>query len=136
MTDINIPPRDFKTEEDVVCLNLGISKVISISGPGEYPIKVKNKNTIEYYTANGRIFLNGNRCLFHADENVKVTVTEPVYEYQVLYKLKEYEAWTMSSFHYKAIEEFEGDLNLFEGDLNQYESIELFLPSKRRVQNE
>ena len=61
---------------------------------------------------------------------------EPVYEYQILYKLKEYEAWTMSSFHYKTIEEFEGDLNQFEGDLNQYESIEIFLPSKRLVQND
>ena len=136
MTDINVPPRDFKVGDEVVCLNFDIGKVESNTGLHEYPIKVRFNDVAENYTANGQIYTTSKRCLFHADENVKVTVTEPVYEYQVLYKLKEYEAWTMSSFHYKAIEEFEGDLNLFEGDLNQYESIELFLPSKRRVQNE
>ena len=54
-------------------------------------------------------------------------MTEPVYEYQVLYKLKEFEAWAISSFHYKTVEDFEDNLN-------QYESIELLLRSKRLVE--
>ena len=136
MTDINVPPRDFKVGDDVVCLNFGIGQVTSNTSLYGFPIKVKFGNTKEAYTASGQFVPHGKRCLFHADENVKVTVTALVYEYQILYKLKEYEAWTMSSFHYKTIEEFEGDLNQFEGDLNQYESIELFLPSKRLVQND
>ena len=127
MTDINVPPRDFKVGDKVYCLNLGEGEVVSTTGPGEYPIKVKNKNTIEYYTANGRIFLNGNRCLFYVDENVQVTITEPVYEYQVIYKKREFYTWGISSSYYKTVE-------YFEDNLNQYESIELFLPSKRLVQ--
>ena len=129
MTNINVLPKPFEIGDDVVCLNLGISKVTSINCSGEYPIKVKNKNknTIEYYTANGRIFLNGNRCLFYVDENVQVTITEPVYEYQVIYKKREFYTWGISSSYYKTVE-------YFEDNLNQYESIELFLPSKRLVQ--
>ena len=82
MTDINVPPRAFQVDDDVVCLNCGIGKVTSNTGLYGFPIKVKFNNSKEEYTANGQFFPNSKRCLFHADEyvqvTVKVNVTEPV----------------------------------------------------------
>ena len=126
MTDINIPPRAFKVGDDVVCLNFGTGKVTSNTGLYGFPIQVKFNNMVQGYTNNGQRLATSKRCLFHADENVKVTVTAPVYEYQVIFKRKEFEKWDISNAHYKTAGEFKDNLN-------QYEYIELFLPSKRRV---
>ena len=128
MTDINVPPRDFKVGDDVVCLNFGIGKVTSNTGLYGMPIKVKFDNTKEEYTENGAFVTNSKRCLFHADENVKVTVTNPVYDYQLIYKLKGGRDWFFSGGRYKSVKEYREDLG-------SYESIELFLPSKMLVKN-
>ena len=135
MNNINVPPRPFKVGDEVVCFLSG--KISSVSYGGARPILINFDSGIETYTEQGkREPESSHRCLFHADENVKITVTEPVYEYQILHKLKDIDIWAMSNFHYKTAEDFESDLNLFEGDLNKYESIELFLPSKRLVKND
>lgn len=128
MTDINVPPRGFKAGDKVYCLNYGHGKVSYINNNSSLPILVNYANgNNNFYTENGKLnSLFVNRCLFHADENVQVTVTAPVYEYQVIFKRKEFEKWDISNAHYKTAGEFKDNLN-------QYEYIELFLPSKRLV---
>ena len=74
MTDINIPPRPFKIGDEVYCLNCGAGKVIEINLTSELPIVVKFKNINQAYSIDGKLFhACCNRCLFHADENAKVT---------------------------------------------------------------
>ena len=129
MTDINVPPRDFKVGDDVVCLNCDVGEVVEINVNSELPVVVKFKNISQAYTNDGKLFkASAKRCLFHADENVKVTVTEPVYRYQVLFKRKEFANFEISHSYYKSVEEFDSYLD-------KYESIELLLPSKRLVKN-
>ena len=130
MTDINVPPRAFKVGDEVVCLNRGIGEVVSVDDEASdllyFPVRVLFKKNYQSYKRNGKLHSDYQRCLFHADENVKVTVTEAVYKYQVSYKRKEFARFEISDSHYQTVEEFKDHLN-------QYESIELFLPSKRLV---
>ena len=128
MTDINVPPRPFKVGDDVVCLNFGIGKVTSNTGLYGMPIKVKFDNTKEEYTENGAFVTNSKRCLFHADENAKVTVTEPVYEWKVACIGAYSGQWTLADGWYKSIDEFI-TLNKFEAD----KDCELIIKSKRLV---
>ena len=128
MTDINIPPRDFKVGDEVVCLNFGIGQVTSNTGLYGFPIKVKFGNTKEAYTASGQFVPHGKRCLFHADENVKVTVIEPVYEWKVTF-IGEYSGeWVVAFGWYKSINEFI-TLSEFKDD----KACELIIQSKRLV---
>ena len=133
MTDINILPRAFEICKEVVCSNCGKGKVTGI-GDAVYGVIVTFDNGLcERYTKTGKLHPHyANRCLFHADEHVKVTVTEPVYEYQILYKLKGGMTWHLSNGSYKSVKEYKFNSE----DLDNYESIELFLPSKRLVQND
>ena len=135
MTNINVPPRDFKVGDDVVCLNCGKGKIVEYSGVVYSVLVAFDDGLSERYTETGKLQPHYvDRCLFHADENVKVTVTEsePVYKYQVLYKLKGGMTWHLSNGSYKSVKEYKFNSE----DLDNYESIELFLPSKRLVQND
>ena len=128
MTDINVPPRDFKVGDEVVCFLSG--KISSVSYGGARPILINFDSGIETYTKQGkREPESANRCLFHADENVKVTVTELVYNYKVTFKYGN--EYFVSKGRHKSVEDFNS-----ENSKLLYSDIELFLPSKRLVENE
>ena len=130
MTDINVPPRAFKVGGDVVCLNCDVGEVVEINVNSELPVVVKFKNISQAYTNDGKLFkASANRCLFHADENVKVTVTEPVYEWKVT-SLSAIGDWVLAHGWYRGIEEFI-TLHKFKAD----KVCELIIKSKRLVKN-
>ena len=122
MADINVPPKHFEINDEVYCLNFGNGKVTSNTGLYGMPIKVEFDNTKQEYTKNGAFVTNSKRCLFHADENVKVTVTEPNYKYQIIFKFKGSSRWGMTDDFYLSVSDFDDD---------GVELVELFLPSKR-----
>ena len=129
MTDINVPPRAFKVGDEVVCLNFGLGKVILNTGLYGFPIKAKFNNAAEEYTANGQLFPMSKRCLFHADENVKVSITEPVYTYKVTYKYCD--NYHLSIRRFKSVEEFYTFNNRV-----AYTEAEIFIKSKGLAQND
>ena len=93
MTDINVPPRDFKVGDEVYCLNYGHGKVSYINNNSSLPILVNYANgNNNFYTENGKLnSLFVNRCLFHADENVQVTVKRNIAD-PVEYKMQNLES--------------------------------------------
>ena len=92
MTDINVPPRGFKAGENVVCLNCDIGEVVEINVNSELPVVVKFKNISQAYTNDGKLFkASANRCLFHADEYVQVTVKRNIAD-PVEYKMQNLES--------------------------------------------
>ena len=132
MTDLNVPPRPFQVGDEVVCLTCGKGKVTANYTNTIFSIEVDFIKHTEYYTTNGKFKPTlTNRCLFHADENVKVTGTEPepVYEWKVTF-LSASGDWMLAHGWYKGTDEFI-TFSKFEAD----RACELIIKSKRLVQN-
>ena len=92
MTDINVPPRPFKVGDEVYCLNSGKANVTEIRD-SQYSVFVTFDDGLNRpYTKTGKLYpRQTNRCLFHADEYVQVTVKKNITD-PIKYKIQDLES--------------------------------------------
>lgn len=95
--------KEFKVGDEVFDLHKGNGEVCALNGSAPYIVAVKFKTHVsETYTIHGNLhFSDISPSLYHGHDLI-VTVTEPEYEWQFIFKNIKSMEFQMSGLHYKS----------------------------------
>lgn len=119
--------KPFNVGDKVFDIRKGNGTIVRISSYGGFPLVVLFNDAELIYTHDGKVYdTDLGQSLYHGHDLI-VTVGEPKYEWQILYKHINKDCWSLSGDFYKTIDDF---IKVLPYPENLYE-LSLFEPSKR-----